>query len=127
MIQSYFEQIKTTVDQYSAISFVLETKVNFEIRPGGQGYLTGKISFADGSELHFTEYLDQDEDTVDKLMYTYHYQDVMKQLIFRYDNARHQPILPSLEHKHTPEQIINIPAPSLDDVLAEVFVTKGWM
>jgi hypothetical protein len=127
MIQAYFNQVKAIVDQYAATRLVLDANVGFEMRPGGQGYLTGSIIFADGSALYFREFLDVVKDTVDKLMYTYHYQDAGHQLIFRYDNARHRPPLRSLEHKHTPGQVIEVPAPTLEDVLAEIVVAKGWV
>ncbi len=127
MIQDYFNQIKVIVDQYAATRFVLDASVSFEVRPGEQGYLTGSITFADGTSLHFREFLDAVKDTVDKLMYTYHYQDADHQLIFRYDNARHQPPLSSLEHKHTPGWVMETPAPTLEDVLAEIVVAQGWV
>ena len=127
MIQAYFNQIKTLVDQYAATHFVLDASASFETRPGEQGYLTGSLTFVDGSVLYFREFLDAVEETVDKLMYTYHYQDAGNQLIFRYDNARHRPPLRSLEHKHIPGQIVEASAPTLDDVLAEIAVTKGWV
>lgn len=128
-IQSYSNQIKMVVDQYAATTFVLETVVNFEIRSGEQGYLTGKLAFIDGSTLHFSEYLDQSGDRVEKLMYTYHYQDEQHQLIFRYDNARHRPPLraASLEHKHISNQVVQAPAPTLEEVLAEIVTSKGWI
>lgn len=127
MIQTYFAQIKTLVDEYSAASFVLDTKVNLEMRPGDQGYLTGSIAFADGSVLHFREFLDTVRETVDKLMYTYHYQEPDSQLVFRYDNARHRPPLRYLEHKHTPKQVVETPCPTLDDVLTEITLARGWV
>ena len=49
------------------------------------------------------------------------------QLIFRYDNALHKPALPSVAHKHLPTQIIAAPAPTLDEVLAEIATTRGWV
>ncbi|HBY96400.1 MAG: DUF6516 family protein [Ardenticatenaceae bacterium] len=127
MIQAYFSQIKATVDQCATTRFVLDANVSFETRPGGQGYLTGSITFTDGSALHFSEFLDAAKGTADKLMYTYHYQDAGHQLIFRYDNARHRPPLSSLEHKHAPTQVVEAPAPRLEDVLDEIVVTNGWM
>ncbi len=60
-------------------------------------------------------------------MYSYHYMNSNNQLIFRYDNARHRPPLSSLDHKHTPEQIIEAPTPALDDVMAEIGTLKGWV
>jgi hypothetical protein len=75
MIQTYCTQIKQVTDLYAATSFVLEAQVDFETRPGEQGYLTGTLIFTDDSKLHFSEYLDQTGDVVGKLMYTYQYQD----------------------------------------------------
>jgi hypothetical protein len=127
VIQAYFDQIKAVVDQYAVTRFVLDANVSFETRPGEQGYLTGSITFVDGSVLHFREFLDAVKETVDKLMYTYHYQDESNQLIFRYDNARHRPPPRSLEHKHISDHIVETPAPTLDDVLTEIAVTKEWV
>lgn len=127
MIQAYFNRIKTLVDTYTATSLVLDASVSFEMRPGGQGYLRGLIIFVDDSKLHFREFLDTAKGTIDKLMYVYHYQDAGDLLIFRYDNAPHRPALRSLEHKHTPEQIMEILAPTLDDVLAEIAIARGWV
>ena len=125
MIQRYFEQIRACVDLYAATDFVLSASVNCEMRPGAQGYLSGAVMFVDGSILHFTEFLDEVRGQVEKVMYTYHYQDVDHQLIFRYDNARHRPPLPMREHKHRPEQVIASPAPLLAEVLAEVMRYQG--
>jgi hypothetical protein len=127
VIQAYFNQIKVIVDQYAVTRFVLDANVSFETRPGDQGYLTGSITFVDGSVLYFREFLDAAKETVDKLTYIYHYQDAGNQLILRYDNACHRPPLRSLEHKHISGQIVETPAPTLDDVLAEIAVTKGWV
>jgi hypothetical protein len=127
MIQTYFTQIKRIIDQYAITSFVLEAQLHFEIRPGDQGYLTGTLISVDDSKFHFSEYLDQTGEVVDKLMYTYHYQDTSNQLIFRYDNALHRPALPSVAHKHLPTQIIAAPAPTLEEVLAEIATTRGWV
>ena len=127
MIQSYFNNLKTIIDLYAITSFVLETNVNFETRTSGQGYLKGIITFVDGSRLHFSEYLDTSIGVVDKLMYTYHYQDTKNQLIFRYDNAAHKPALPSREHKHIPKGMIIAVAPTLEEVLSEITVIKKWL
>ena len=127
MIQTYFTQIKRVIEQYAATSFVLEATMHIEMRPGDQGYFTGTLVFADDSKLHFSEYLDQTGAVVDKLMCTYHYQDTGNELIFRYDNALHKPALSWVTHKHLPTQIIAVPAPTLDDVLAEIATTRGWV
>lgn len=127
MIQAYFDGIKGVVDRYAATDFVLETNVKFEMRPGDQGFLTGVINFTDGSQLYFSEYLDQVRETIEKLMYTYHYQNRDNLLIFRYDNARHQPALSSPEHKHLPDQILIVPGPDLESVLTEIVMMQRWI
>ena len=127
MLQKYISQIKALADRYSAMPFVLDVQLNFEQRPGEQGYLTGSFHFVDGSELFFREYLDAVPSGVDKLTYSYHYQDRNKRLIFRYDNAMHRPRLPMQEHKHTTEGVHPASAPTLDEILEEVAFMRGWI
>ena len=106
--------------------FVLDVALNFESRPGDQGYLTGELTFVDGSQLHFREFLDTAEGAVEKLMYTYHYQNIDATLIFRYDNALHRPAFSSREHKHSSEGIQIHSTPMLEDVFLEVVEYKSW-
>jgi len=81
MIQAYFTQIKAVTDEYAVADFVSETGVRFETRSGGQGYLKGTVAFRDDSVLHFSEYLDQSGNTVEKVMYTYHYLNVSRKIL----------------------------------------------
>lgn len=128
MIQSYFAQIKAVIDQYTAANFVLDSSLSFETRPGNQGYLHGAVIFVDESRCFFREYLDVSGGQVDKLAYSYHYQDTTSQLSFRYDNALHKPALPFVEHKHISNaEIIPAEAPALADVLAEIAGRQGWV
>ncbi|RIK53433.1 hypothetical protein DCC62_32350 [candidate division KSB1 bacterium] len=93
LIQRYFNQIKDAVARYSATRFVIATKLDYDLRAGAQGLITGIIRFVDGSVLHFKEYIDAVNQKVGKLSYSYHYQDADNRLIFRYDNAAHRPSL----------------------------------
>jgi hypothetical protein len=126
VLNEYLVQVRALLDSYSRPAFVLDVNVNSEVRPGDQAYLNGVITFADGSELHYAEFLDASSQTVEKLMYRYHYQDRTGQLVFRYDNARHQPPILSSSHKHLPEQVVPSTIPALEDVLAEITVVMGW-
>lgn len=101
--------------------------MTYQTRPGEQGYVAGSFTFVDGSVLHFKEFLDADRGVVDKLAYSYHYQDGGHQLRFRYDNARHRPPLRTLEHKHIGGRVVEASAPALDDVLVEIARIKGWL
>jgi hypothetical protein len=61
-------------------------------------------------------------------MYSYHYQDGQKRLVFRYDNAAHKPSLSQPEHKHTPEGVEVSSAPTLVEVLDEILslIRRPW-
>src|SRR5712691_6931868 len=97
------------------ISFLPRAELNLELT--SKFGRTVRLIFADDSKLHFSEYLDQTGEVVDKLMYTYPYQDTGNQLIFRYGNALHKPGLSSVAHKHLPAQTTEAPPPILDEVL----------
>lgn len=128
MIPVYFAAIKETIEQFAAARFVLDASITFDIRPGEQGYLTGLVIFEDFSSLHFKEFVDAAQGIVEKLSYSYHYQDESEILLFRYDNARHKPTLPFREHKHIASGTISEAlSPSLGDVLMEVTQSKGWI
>ena len=127
MIDAYFSVIKVLLDRYAATPFVLDVRVTFDRRPGDQGYLISVVTFADGSALSCREFLDGALGALDKLAYSYHYQDAGGQLIFRYDNALHRPPLPAWEHKHGVGLTIEAPAPELGTVLSEVAGMRGWL
>ena len=96
-------------------------RFNLQVDPRSmvRGYISATLIFNDDSELHFREFLDLTQPEP-KLMYAYHYQDVSSNLIFRYDNAPHRPLLAQPEHKHIATQIILAAAPTLDKVLDEI-------
>lgn len=126
-IEEYFAQIKFVVDHYAATSFVTSANVTFETRPGDQGFLAGKVQFVNGSEMHFREYLDVVDEVVEKVMYSYHYQDARGIMIFRYDNAAHRPTLAVLAHKHDLSGVKPTETPNLEQVLAELVEKQHWI
>ncbi len=95
--------------------------VNSEIdqRSALRGFIKGILLFDDGSKLHFREFIGITLPDP-RIMYAYHYQDVNKALVFRYDNAVHRPVLPEAQHKHTPEEVITTSAPTLTQVVEEI-------
>lgn len=125
-INAYLASLKAIVDRYAAMHFVVSAQIALETRPGDQGYVSGAIIFSDGSRLHWREYLDATNQQIDKLMYTYHYQDASARLVFRYDNSTHRPALVSPEHRHTPPGVEPFAAPSLADVLLEIAAMNQW-
>jgi Family of unknown function (DUF6516) len=126
-IEEYFAQIKAVVDQYAAATFVVSATVAFETRSGDQGFLAGKVQFVDSSELHFREYLDVAAERIEKVMYSYHYQDPNAELVFRYDNAAHRPTLAVSSHRHDLSGVKAIETPRLEQVLAEVAERQRWV
>lgn len=87
-----------------------------------------KDTFTGQSRFFFREYLDVAAGKIEKLMYTYHYQDAANQLLFRYDNAQHKPALLFLEHKHIGDtDIIQADAPVLSEVLLEIAQMREWV
>ena len=74
--------------------------------------------------MHFREFIDGSEGSIDKVAYSYHLQDKSNHLLFRYDNAKHKPALAFDEHKHCADSIICVPAPHLQQVIQEAIVMQ---
>jgi Family of unknown function (DUF6516) len=85
------------------------------------------VQFLDRSEIHFREYLDEANQVIEKVMYTYHYQDATNKLIFRYDNAAHRPTLSTATHRHDASGTRPSESPDLQGVLAEIAETQHWL
>lgn len=108
-------------------SAILETphivshSLAYEDRPPVAGIVRGSAAFADGSVLHFKEFL-QLSQTVTRLKYAYQYVTADGSLIFRYDNARDPAArrLPSYpHHKHAHNELQVSPGPALAETLRE--------
>lgn len=101
--------------------FVTAAALSYEERPPSAGVIKGSLTFADGSQLDFKEFvITQPMQSVIK--YGYHYR-MGNRLIFRYDNAndpaaRHLSTFP--HHKHEPSALLPSAQPSLELVLQEI-------
>jgi hypothetical protein len=79
-------------------------------------YVVGRLTFADGSILGFSEAVLPGE-----RRYRYHYGAADGTLIFRYDNAPHHPYLASFPyHKHEPAGLAEAGERRLNEILVEV-------
>ncbi|MBF0449659.1 MAG: hypothetical protein HQK75_03065 [Candidatus Magnetomorum sp.] len=126
-ISLYFNEIKAIADKYTETDFVLGSVLHFDIRPGNQGYLKGEITFADKSVLFVKEFLDYYK-KINKVMYCYHYQNNINELIFRYDNAQHKPPLKTIDHKHLPNNIvIEATEPDFQDIIIEICTIQDFI
>lgn len=82
--------------------------------------MSGSLEFVDGTRLEFTEYIDL-RFRPERMNYVFHCQDIDSNLVFRYDNAAHKPVLPFACHKHTADgYVIAADPPELSTVLDEI-------
>ncbi len=120
-IEDYFAQIKQTIDTCAVVQ---SFNVTYDKRGTHEGFIRGEVYFVDGSMLHIREFVDV-ETAIDRLMYTYHYTDISKNLIFRYDNTGHHkdlnlPTFPHHKHAGSEDNVVASPAPDLVVVLKEI-------
>jgi hypothetical protein len=115
----YAQEIDEVLDASVAAGEAVLVNIQIDQRSSLRGFISGVFQFNDASELHFREFVDTNLPEP-RIMYAYHHQDANRKLIFRYDNARHRPSLPHVEHKHTPAGVIAHTAPTLAQVLDEV-------
>ena len=119
MLIDYFRRIEEIVSSFPAI---ISSEISFDHRTHNIGFVKGVLTFHDGSELHFKEFVKVGDVTV-KYKYAYHYQKEGR-LIFRYDN---HPIplkdIPQC-HKHllSEENILESTVPCIEDVLKETLL-----
>lgn len=119
LLSDYQSNLQAIINQYTNEDIILSYDISVENRSAYLAFIQGKLNFLDGSVLFFKEYIDLQK-YVDKLAYSFHYQDVNNNLIFRYDNAKHKPALGFIDHKHIKGKIISSKIPSLDQIIWEI-------
>jgi len=119
LLTEYLSGLVKSIDEYSKSGYVLTSELKIDARTEKIGLIKGTIIFINNSKLFFTEYLDLTY-RIEKLTYSFHYQDKNSNLIFRYDNAVHKPPLSFEYHKHIRNHIIQSEIPELRDVLEEI-------
>lgn len=115
----YVDQITEVVQQCAFSGMAVRHELDVDRRSPLRGRIAGSLTFKDGSELHFREFIDMNCPKP-RLKYAYHYQAQDNSLIFRYDNAAHKPTLSQDEHKHTSQGIELSFAPTLRQVIDEI-------
>ena len=119
-IRDYLESI---LDIISASPYIESKSVSFEERPPNAAYITGILTFINGSKLHFKEFIVYKSEDIIFLKYAYHYLMQDDTLIFRYDNAldpKAKAMKTYPEHKHLPGNLLPAKRPSIEDVLKEI-------
>lgn len=117
-VAEYVEEIRR---QILDTPHVISHSLGYEDRPPLAAIVRGSVTFADGSCIHFKEFL-QLRPVVMRLKYAYHCATSTHALVFRYDNARdpaarHLSTYP--DHRHTPDEVLLSSAPALVSVLRE--------
>lgn len=99
LLSEYQANLAEIIGRYARTDLIVASELNADARTPKIGVIRGVITFFDGSQLFFNEYVDA-RYRLEKLTYAYHYQDADGSLIFRYDNAAHKPALLFPCHKH---------------------------
>ena len=118
----YARRIADTLNQVVATGEAVRLTLQVDHRSAIRGFIAGSLEFADGSTLHFREFIDTSQ-AEPKLMYAYHYQQPDGTLVFRYDNTPHFPALPTFpHHKHagSASNVVAADPPALQAVLIEI-------
>jgi hypothetical protein len=82
LLVDYSRELTAIISEYSEAGLVIDSLIATDIRTEKVGLIKGNLTFVDGSKMRFTEYVDL-RYRVDRLSYSFHYQDKEGQLIFR--------------------------------------------
>ncbi|MFA4829653.1 MAG: DUF6516 family protein [Thermodesulfovibrionales bacterium] len=119
LLPEYLQDAVKIIDDYSKTGFIITSEVSIDLRTEKIGVIKSTIVFADDSRLFATEYVDL-RYKIEKLSYSFHFQDKDGNLIFRYDNAAHKPEPGFKNHKHFKGVISQSDVPELRNVLEEI-------
>lgn len=117
-LRQYCKGIESLV---ASSPFLSSSSITIDERPADTVFIKGQLTFLDGSELHFMEFLFFGSGMI-KEKYSYHYMKSGK-VVFRYDNAldpkaKSLPTFP--QHKHIGKKILPAVEPTLKSVLKEL-------
>lgn len=119
-LKAYFNEI---LDALATSPCIESQSFSFEERPPNAAYLTGTITFINGTKMHFKEFIIFKPEVVNILKYGYSYLTADDALIFRYDNAldpKAKKLSTYPEHKHLPNELLSAPRPVLKEILREI-------
>jgi len=116
--EEYFNQVQQLIDHTpDAVIERYEEQLLSETR----GVLRIRLRFPDDALLEISEAIVIVAGEPHSIAYRYHYQGPSAELVFRYDDAPHHPEIPTHpDHKHSGNQVLSGPHPSIDQVLLEV-------
>lgn len=120
-LNDYISNLEKTINKYFDTETIISSEIKVNAKSDSIGSLKINIIFIDDSKLFIKEYLDL-RYGIDKLSYSYHYQDKDNMMIFRYDNAIHKPVLSFNAHKHIKNKVIQYDIPLLEEILEEIII-----
>lgn len=123
LLTEYLSDLAKVIEEYSKTGFLVSSELIVDVRTEKIGLIRATIIFSNDSKLFVTEYLDL-RHKIEKLTYSFHYQDKDGNLIFRYDNAAHKPVS-FKNHKHVKGAILESQIPELKNILEEII--KGLL
>ena len=118
-LNQYQTNFLAIIQKYVEVGWIISFDFSVDSRSNYIGFIQGNLEFLDNSYLFFKEYINL-QDSIEKLSYSFHYQDQDNNLIFRYDNAKHKPDLGYANHKHIKNKILPSEIPNIEQVIIEI-------
>lgn len=119
-INDYITILETVID---SSPIVASYKINIDRKTSDMAFISGIVDFRDGSILDFKEFIESNNDIIEKYKYAYNYRKGMAN-IFRYDNApdhRAKGLISFPHHKHLEDgNIIESAEIGLVNVIQEI-------
>ena len=122
-VEEYFTAVRQLLE---SVSEAHAERYDEQILTATRGNLRIRLRFSDQSLLEISEAIALIGEAPHWLSYRYHYHSPGTGLGFRYDNAPHHAEVPTFpDHKHTGDDVVASPRPSIEQVLQEVEVFRG--
>ena len=122
-IDEYFTRVRALVQ---GVADAQAERYEEQMLSATRGNLRIRLRFGDQSLLEISEAIVLVGAEPHWLSYRYHYQNSRTGIVFRYDNAPHHvEVATHPDHKHTGDDVMASPHPSIEQILREVEVFRG--
>lgn len=122
-IDEYFTRVRELVQ---GVADAQAERYEEQMLSATRGNLRIRLRFGDQSLLEISEAIVLVGEEPHWLSYRYHYQSSRTGIVFRYDNAPHHvEVATHPDHKHSGDDVLASPHPSIEQILREVEVFRG--
>jgi hypothetical protein len=122
-IDEYFTRVRELVQ---GVADAQAERYEEQMLSATRGNLRIRLRFGDQSLLEISEAIVLVDEEPHWLSYRYHYQSSRTGKVFRYDNAPHHvEVATHPDHKHSGDDVLASPHPSIEQILQEVEVFRG--